>query len=373
MAPELSLALPPPHQNKILVVDDQHYDALLTSRLLRERDYQVQTADNGIAALKVVQDWQPDIILSDVLMPKMNGFELCRHIKSDPLTVLTPVVLITALEDRSDRINGIQAGADEFLSKPIHREELIARVRSLLRYQHARKQLETAQREQLQGTFKRYIAPNLVDEILSHPEKAGQALTDRQNRQHGVVLFADMRGFTAMSEALQPAEVVALLNEFFTVLTEVAYQYEGTIFNMAGDCLLIGFGVPFEQVDSAQRATQAAIAMQERFTEVSGSWQARDIYHGDIGLGIGINKGDMIVGNVGSANYMNYTVIGDTVNVAARLMGVAKKREIILSDSLHQALTSTHYAGFAIKPQASVKLKGKALPAQIYKITVSST
>ncbi len=366
----MSLELPPAQSIKILVVDDQPYDALLSSKLLKEQLYQVQTANNGEAALHIVHAWQPDIVLSDVMMPVMNGFELCRRIKSNANTVLTPVVLITALEDRSDRIYGIQAGADEFLSKPIHREELMARVRSLLRHQQIRKQLEQAQREQLQSTFKRYIAPSLVDEILHHPEKAEQALNDRQTRQHGVVLFSDLRGFTAMSETLQPAQVVALLNEFFTVLTEIAYQYEGTIFNMAGDCLLIGFGLPFQQSDAAQRAVLASIAMQEKFLELAKSWRARGIYQGAIGLGIGINQGDMIVGNVGSANYMNYTVIGDTVNVAARLTGVAGKGEIILSDSLYQDLN-----GFLpqrpIKAQEPVRLKGKAQPVRIYKIVIT--
>lgn len=354
------------------MVDDQAYDALLTSKLLHEQNYQVQTADGGEKALQILHTWQPDIVLSDVMMPNIDGFELCRRIKSNAETVLTPVVLITALEDRNDRVNGIQAGADEFLSKPIHREELVARVKSLLRYQQARKQLEQAQHERLQGTFKRYIAPTVVDEIFSHPEKAEQALTDRQTRQNGVVLFADLRSFTAMSEALQPLQVVALLNEFFTVLTEVAYQFEGTIFNMAGDCLLIGFGLPFEQVDAAQRAVNASILMQQKFLIVSKSWRERDIYHGDIGLGIGINKGDMIVGNVGSANYMNYTVIGDTVNVAARLTGVAAKNEIVLSDSVYQALEN--YAPiFPIYLEKPMMLKGKTKAAQIYKIVVTET
>ncbi len=333
----------------------------------------MQIANDGGQALQILHTWQPDIVLSDVMMPHVDGFELCRRVKSNAKTVLTPVVLITALEDRNDRISGIHAGADEFLSKPINREELSARVKSLLLYQQARKQLEEAQHELLQSTFKRYIAPSVVDEILRHPEKAEQALTDRQTRQNGVVLFADLRGFTAMSEALQPPQVVALLNEFFNVLTEVAYHYEGTIFNMAGDCLLIGFGVPFQQTDAAQRAVRAALDMQEKFLVVSDSWKKRSIYHGDIGLGIGINKGDMIVGNVGSANYMNYTVIGDTVNVAARLTGVAAKNEIILSDSVYQALGDYRPSSSSMSTEPPVALKGKTKPAQIYKLTLHAT
>jgi len=301
------------------------------------------------------------------MMPGMDGFEVCYRIKTAPESVLTPVVLVTALDGRQDRIKGIQAGADEFLSKPINREELLARVRSLLRYQVARRDLELAQRKQLESMFKRYVSPTLVDDILTHPEKAELALTDRQNRQEGVAMFADLRGFTALSEALQPTQVVAILNEFFSALTQVAYRYEGTIFNMAGDCLLIGFGVPFHQDDAPQRAMKAAIDMQTAFQQVFVKW--KDLYKGDFGLGIGINNGEMIVGNVGSSNYMNYTIIGDTVNVASRLTGQAKKGDVILSESIFHALGDFN-ENLPIELLEPVQLKGKALPQQIYRLSL---
>jgi len=356
-----------PQQGKILVVDDQPYDTILVSNYLREEGYEVLTANSGEAALELVKEQRPDVVLSDVMMPGMDGFEVCYRIKTAPESVLTPVVLVTALDGRQDRIKGIQAGADEFLSKPINREELLARVRSLLRYQVARRDLELAQRKQLESMFKRYVSPTLVDDILTHPEKAELALTDRQNRQEGVAMFADLRGFTALSEALQPMQVVAILNEFFSALTQVAYRYEGTIFNMAGDCLLIGFGVPFPQQDAPQRAVKAAIDMQTAFEEVFAKWKR--CYEGTFGLGIGINKGEMIVGNVGSSNYMNYTIIGDTVNVASRLTGQARKGEIILSESVFHAL-GDFSENLPIEPLAPVQLKGKALPQQIYRLSL---
>ena len=365
--PLLKLFEMEPQQGKILVVDDQPYDTILVSNYLREEGYEVLTANSGETALELVREQRPDVVLSDVMMPGMDGFEVCYHIKTAPESVLTPVVLVTALDGRQDRIKGIQAGADEFLSKPINREELLARVRSLLRYQVARRDLELAQRKQLESMFKRYVSPTLVDDILTHPEKAEIALTDRQNRQEGVAMFADLRGFTALSEALQPMQVVAILNEFFSALTQVAYRYEGTIFNMAGDCLLIGFGVPFPQEDAPKRAVQAAIDMQSAFEEVFAKW--KNCYEGTFGLGIGINKGEMIVGNVGSSNYMNYTIIGDTVNVASRLTGQAKKGEIILSESVFHALGDFN-ENLPIEPLAPVQLKGKALPQQIYRLSL---
>jgi len=362
-----ALSVPDAHRITLLVVDDQPYDTRLTSKYLREEGYQVVIAHSGEEALSQLRESSPDVVLLDVLMPGMDGFEVCRRIKTNPDSVLTPVILITALEERADRITGIKAGADEFLSKPINREELLARVRSLLRYQQARHALEETRQSQFKQMFKRYMSPALVDEILTHPEKAEQALTDRQARQEAVVLFADLRNFTALSESLQPLQVVRLLNEFFSVLTEVAYRYEGTIFNMAGDSMLIGFGVPFQQSDATLRAVRAAIDMQTEFSKVRKSWES--FYTGQTGLGIGINKGEMIVGNVGSASYMNYTVIGDTVNVAARLMGLAGAGEIVLSSPVYQAL-GEETAAYPIYQQAPVQLKGKAQPQSVYKLVL---
>jgi len=358
-----------PAQVKILVVDDQPYDTLLVSNYLREEGYQVLTANSGEEALNQVLTLTPNIVLSDVMMPGMNGFEVCQRIKENECSVLTPVVLITSLESQEDRIKGIQAGADEFLSKPINREELMARVRSLLRYQVARAQLEEAQKEHLKDMFKRYVSPKLVDEILIHPQKAEITLANQQNRQDAVILFADLRGFTAMSEMLRPTEVVNLLNNFFTMLTEVGYEYDGTIFNMAGDCLLIGFGVPFSLNDAASRAVNAALKMQQEFIQLDKFWRQK--YQVEVGLGIGINKGELIVGNVGSPTYMNYTVVGDTVNVASRLVGLAGRGEIILSESVLKAIDHMTVAQYA-EALAPVNLKGKSQPQQLYKIKYRS-
>ncbi len=358
------LALPDSSQIKILVVDDQAYEVLLISTYLREEGYQVLTANSGAKALDIIATQLPNIVLSDVMMPGMNGFELCHNIKARQQSVLTPVVLVTSLEGQKDRIEGLQAGADEFLSKPINREELMARVRSLLRYQHARYQLEQAHKEQLRNMFKRYISPKWVDEILENPEKA-EILVDQQNRQEAVILFADLRGFTAMSENLEPKQVVALLNEFFTMLTDVGYRYDGTIFNMAGDCLLIGFGVPFFQEDSALRAIHAATDMQQEFCHLCRSWQ--EVYNVKVGLGIGMNKGEIIVGNVGSPSYMNYTVIGDTVNVASRLLGLAGWGEIIVSESVLKVINCDDIWK-SVEALPPVTLKGKSQPQQVYKI-----
>jgi class 3 adenylate cyclase len=230
--------------------------------------------------------------------------------------------------------------------------------------------LKEAQRNSLKSMFKRYISPKLLDKILAHQGKGELSIFEQQNRQDAVILFADLRGFTAMSDQLKPKEVVTLLNEFFTMLTEVAYRHDGTIFNMAGDCLLIGFSVPFYQADAAPRAINASIDMQKEFIALDQAWRKR--YGVDVGLGIGINKGEVIVGNVGSPNYLNYTVIGDTVNVASRLMGVAGRGEIILSESMLNAIRTLEIVE-QIEALELVNLKGKAQAQQLYKITCKTS
>src|SRR6185295_4790158 len=177
------------------------------------------------------------------------------------------------------------------------------------------------------------------------------------------VMFADLRGFTTLTERLAPQQVVPLLNEYFSLLTDITFQHDGTVFHMAGDCLMVGFGVPLEQQDSPERAVLTAREMLERFAELAESW--RDRHHIETGLGIGINEGDVVAGNVGSDSYMNYTIIGDTVNVASRLCQRARAGEMLFSQSLKRSLERR---GFDIEAMAlpPMTLRGRSSPIDIY-------
>ncbi len=318
----------------VLVVDDQRDNAMLLQHYLEAEGYRVSLADDGRDALRAVALSRPDLVLLDVMMPHMDGFEVCRELKARPDSALLPVVLVTALEASDDRIAGIEAGADEFLSKPVNPHELLARVRSLLRLhstrlelEEARLAVERARGEQLRRTFERYVSPKLVETILTQPERSEDLLVNRNKRLEATVLFADMRGFTRLSEQNSPEVVVGLLNEYFSCLTEVAFRHDGTVFNMAGDALLVGFGVPLPQPDSVSRALLTAGEMQAAFDRLVQRWRKR--YGVDAGLGIGINHGDVIAGNIGSPSYMNYTVIGDAVNQASRLTGLAAAGDVL--------------------------------------------
>jgi class 3 adenylate cyclase len=366
-----SAALAPAGTGLVLVVDDQEDNRILTERYLVKEGYRVELAENGERALEKVRDNKPHLILLDVMMPGENGFEICRRLKNDPQTLDIPVVLITGLQRKDDRIAGKEAGADDFLSKPYYPEEMLARVRSLMRLAEARRALEQArlaheveQRERIRGMFERYVSPKLVKEILTRNEGADNPL-ERLSRIHAVALFADIRGFTRMVEQLEPGVVVQLLNDFFTRITSIAYSYQGTVINMAGDSLLVAFGVPLPQADATVRAVKAGIAMVEDFRAVARSWHSQfDI---EVGLGVGIGQGSVIAGNVGSPTYMSYTIIGDAVNVGARLMQNAHAEEILVSEPVLKGLGALAEQ-LHVEPLAPILLKGKSAPLSVYRI-----
>jgi class 3 adenylate cyclase len=330
---------------------------------------------NGDAALQRIAASPPDLVLLDVQMPGPDGFEICRLLKSQETTALLPVVLVTALEDHDSRVRGIEAGADDFLSKPVRREELMARVKTLRRLHETRKELEgrrlaaeVQHNEEIRKAFARYISPRLAERVLRESRGSEEVFRNLSTRTAVVALFADLRGFTRLSETVPVSSIVPMLNEFFTELTAAAYDNEGTVFSMAGDSMLVGFNVPVPQADATGRAVSTGRAMIQRFAPVAARWQAE---HGlSTGIGIGIEAGEVVVGNVGAPSFMSYTIIGDPVNVAARLMQRAEPNEILIGPgatlSLHSLL-----GGSTPLDRRAVKLKGKAAPVEVVTLRVA--
>jgi class 3 adenylate cyclase len=357
---------------RVLVVDDDPDMAGYLALLLKREGMAVEMAADGESALVRVMTAPPDLVLLDVMMPGMSGFDVCRQLKGDESTALIPIVLVTALEDTESRVRGIEAGADDFLSKPVKREELVARVKTLRRLHDTRKELESRRlaaevqrKEAIRKAFSRYISPRLADRIAEAAGDHGDPFQGRAQRTSLVALFADLRGFTRLTEKTEVGAVVAMLNEYFTVLTEAAYQHDGTIFNMAGDSLLVGFNVPFPQPDAAERAWRTALEMVARFEPLAADWQAR---HGlALGVGIGVCSGEAIIGNVGSSHYASYTIIGDPVNTAARLMQLAAAGEVLLCGPLYQRVRHLVPAD-QVKERGDVTLRGKseAIPVFAY-------
>jgi len=361
---------------RVLVVDDDPDMAGYLAHVLKQLGMQAETVSDGRAALERIAAAAPDLVLLDVLMPDLSGFDICRQLKTNEATALIPVVLVTALEDKESRVRGIDAGADDFLCKPIHREELLARVMTLRRLHETRKELEgrrlaaeVQKKEAIRTAFARYISPQLADRVLRESRDGEGLFRNLSDRAGVVALFADLRGFTRLSETVAVSSIVPMLNEFFAELTAAAHAHEGTIFSMAGDSLLVGFNVPVPQPDATERAVAAGRAMIQRFAPIAVRWKSE---HGlAVGIGVGIESGEVVVGNVGAPSFMSYTIIGDAVNVAARLMQMAGVGEILIgpraSLSLHSLLGRS-----TPLDRRQVKLKGKSEPIEVVSLRVAS-
>ena len=337
-------------------------------RLLQGSDIQIDEIVTHDQMLACIARRTPDIIVFALDNDIEALAQACRTLKANPATLAVPLLVIA--RSTRQRMAVFDAGFDDLLSLQVKREELLIRMHALMRASAARRQLaaeqvaeEVRQREQIRAAFRRYISPKLADRILENPDLRDSVLSGSNMRAHAAVMFADMRGFTGISERLMPAEVVELLNEFFACLTSITFEYDGTVFNMAGDSLMVGFGVPVEQSDGAQRAVLAARQMIAKFQALADKWKVRhDI---DTGLGIGINVGEVVAGNVGSAAYMSYTIIGDTVNVASRLGQRARAGEMLFSEAVKKALDAS---GFDVEALAlpPLVLRGRTNPIDIF-------
>ena len=331
------------------------------------QDFMVSVINLPDENLSRIGDLAPDVIVVDSDTPE-PGLEFCRSLKQHPRTVLVPVVVLG--RSSRGRAAALAAGADDFVSGDISRELLRARIETLVRASAARRDLAASQlgeeirrREDLRQMFRRYLSPRLADRILDDAQLRSTLLAGYDLRAHAVVLFADLRGFTSMAERLSPDSVVTLLNEYFSLLTDITFKHDGTIFHMAGDCLMVGFGVPVVQPDAPERAVRTAREMLARFGALAQTWKEQ--HEIDAGLGVGINEGDVIAGNVGSAAYMNYTIIEDTVNVASRLCQRARAGEMLFSRSLKRSLDERGVDVGALE-LPPMTLRGRKTPIDIY-------
>ncbi|MFY9315493.1 MAG: response regulator [Burkholderiales bacterium] len=360
---------------RVLVVEDDPDMAMFLARLLKQQGLKADIASDGYAALETIAASPPDLVLLDVQMPGPDGFEICRRLKTSEATALLPVVLVTALEDQDSRVRGIEAGADDFLSKPVRREELVARVKTLRRLHDTRKELEgrrlaaeVQEKEAIRKTFSRYLSPRLAERVLAQGPRGGEVFRDLSHRTAVVALFADLRGFTRLSETVPVSSIVPMLNEFFTALTGAVHENEGTVFSMAGDSMLVGFNVPVEQADAAERALRTARGMVRRFAPIAERW--RKEYGLATGVGIGIEAGEAVAGNVGAPSFMSYTIVGDPVNVAARLMQRAAPNELVIGPGAARALRGLLDKTAGLE-RRKLELKGKAEPVEVVSFKVA--
>lgn len=341
---------------KILVVDDNVQNVELLRVHLTLAGYDVTTAYDGEEALQKVPLVAPDLILLDIMMPRLGGYETCARLKGDEATRSIPIVMITALREIEDKIKGLEAGADDFLSKPFNKPELLARVRSLLRIKKLHDELER-KNKLLFDILNRYMPEEVSTLILDDPDKylklGGESRTV-------TVLFADIRGFTHFSARYPPNQVVEVLNSFFSELIKVISRHKGTFDNYLGDAIMAFYGAPISYEDDVLRALQSALEMQRVFKQVRGG--QKDL--ANLGLGIGLNTGEAVVGNIGSEKVMHYTVIGDAPNVAKRLQEMADAGQILISQSTYQQAGDRA----VVEERPPEPMKGKQEPIICYEL-----
>ena len=353
--------------SKILVVDDNKQNAELLEFHLAD-DYEVLKAYNGEEALQKVKADPPDLILLDVMMPGLDGYEVCQRLKEKEETKFIPVVMVTALKEKEERIKGLEAGADDFLTKPVDSSELLARVKSLLRIKHLHDELSEInqsleqkvkeQVEQIQNLsrLKQYFSPQLAESLI-HDENIGKV-----RRKNLTIFFIDIRDFTSLSEKMEPEELLNLLNGYFSEMTQIIFDHGGTVGKFMGDGIMGFFGDPEECPDHSQRAIKMALKMQERVKELN----EKSFFWGDfpLSIGIGINTGYVTVGDVGPENHRDYTVIGRHVNLAARLESEAKPGQILISQRTYNLVKSTIEA----EKMREIAMKGFESPVPVYKV-----
>jgi adenylate cyclase len=354
---------------RILVVDDMPVNVKLLADLLTVKGYTVVTAASGPEALVKVEKEQPGLVLLDVMMPGMSGYDVCRKIRENPATAMLPVVMVTALDPAQERVKGIEAGADDFLTKPINQPELLARVKSLLRIKllhdelaawsrnlEQRVEQQLAQLDRLER-LKRFFSPQLAELIVS-----GDAEDPlKSHRREVAVVFLDLRGFTAFAETSEPEEVMGVLREYHAAMGRVILEHEGTLERFTGDGMMIFFNDPVLVPDAPERAVRMAVAMRDRVDELLVKWRRRGY---ELDFGIGIAQGYATIGAIGFEGRMDYGAIGTVTNLAARLCGEARPRQILISQRVLGAVEAL----LEVEELGGLTLKGFSKPVAAFNV-----
>lgn len=354
-------------KEKILVIDDTPPNVKLLADLLEAQGYEVGVAYSGEEGLEQVQKLRPDLILLDIVMPDLDGFEVCRRLRAAPETALLPVVMVTALDPVEERVKGIEAGADDFLTKPINLHELLARVRSLLRIRQLHRTveeqaqtlaewnrtLEKRVEEQVatlerMSRLKRFFSPQLAELIVS-----GDAQDPLEpHRCNLTVAFLDLRGFTGFAETGEPEEVMDVLRELHAAVGGLIMQHGGTLERFTGDGMMIFFNDPVPVEHPERSAVEMALAIRDAANHLKQThWDKRDY---DLGLGIGLASGFATIGAIGFEGRRDYAAIGTVTNLAARLCGEAEHGQVVVSRRLLTAVDEH----FESVPLGELKLKG---------------
>lgn len=361
---------------RILIVDDNETNRDILHTRLSLHGYDIKQAADGEEALAAAKEHLPDLILLDIMMPKIDGIEVCKRLKSDPTLPFMPIILTTAKADSKDVVAGLEAGADEYLTKPIDQVALVARVKSVLRLKalhdqvHAQaaeladlnKGLEQRVIDQLgeierMGRLRRFLPPQVADLIVA----SGSESQLESHRREITALFCDLRGFTGFSESADPEDVMALLRQYHAAIGGIIHKHGGTLERYAGDGVMVVFNDPVPVDNPALEAVQMALAMRSSLGALIDKW--RRLGH-DLGFGIGIAHGYATLGTIGFEGRFDYAAIGTVSNVASRLCDEAQPGQILISPRVQMAVeeaVSTEAVG-------EFALKGIRRPMEVYNV-----
>jgi class 3 adenylate cyclase len=360
---------------RILVVDDNETNRDILVTRLEANGYATLQAGDGEEALIAAAQHHPDLILLDVMMPNLDGLETCRRLKAEPAQQFIPVILVTAKAATQDVVAGLDAGADEYLTKPIDQAALVARVRSALRIKSLHDQVQAqatelagwnrtlAQRVEEQvaqieriGRLKRFLAPQIAQLISSGDERVLES-----HRREVTIVFCDLRGFTSFSETAEPEEVMGVLRDYHKTLGILIDKFEGTTERFAGDGALVLFNDPLPCPDPSARAVRMAIEMRDQIADLAAGWRSQG--H-ELGFGIGIAHGYATLGCVGFEGRFQYSATGTVPNLASRLCDQARHGQILVDAKVHAQVN-----GLAeMECVGELNLKGFHRPVKVFNV-----
>jgi CheY-like chemotaxis protein/class 3 adenylate cyclase len=357
----------------ILVVDDMPQNVRLLEAVLTGHGYTVLSASSGTEALEVAKASQPDLVLLDIQMPEMNGYEVCRRLREEPASRFLPVVMITS-SGNEERLSALDAGADDFITKPFNQAELLARARSLVRIKqfHDTIQTQAAELEQwnlalsdrvkrqvdeLQrlGRLRRFLSPHVAEAIVSD-----ESVLDSHRREIAA-LFCDLRGWTAFTASTEPEEVMSVIREFHLDMGELIHRHDATVGFLQGDGIMVWFNDPVPTPNPAVSAVKLALDMREAMTHRASHWRKRG--H-QLDFGVGIALGYATIGRIGFEGRFDYGAVGSVMNMASRLSDEAKGAQILIdarTNSMVEAEVKT-------EPCGPLMLKGFGLPVDAYTV-----